>query len=184
VIVVIGGVVLILVMGAALLNFRRWANRRIDTKLILTFIAITSVLFAGTPRPADATPVNTIFDRTVQGCTYEFEYGTIFNVPYATYKHIGTSPVGIVCGMEDVISYWSSPNGQTANATYYVDTGAWHQATGPSGKTGYGANYLLHITVVGDPDCYDNWVLSARFNDGDPEGYWSLHSTVGSVCTG
>jgi hypothetical protein len=125
-------------------------------------------------RPASATPTNTVFDRVVGGCPYDFEYGN-FGAAYARYKVNGADPAGKNCLMLAVDVFYTPPtNGDWYDINTYSDNNVWHQAA-KSSVTAYGAQWSIDVTSGG---CDDYWTLQARFNDGDPEGYWTDHTYV------
>src|SRR4051794_5967803 len=77
-------------------------------KLLAALVVIGGLALASFSTPALATPTNTVFDRTVSGCDFEFEYGNVFGTPYAEVRVFGADPAGYQCYMGGVDVYSAS----------------------------------------------------------------------------
>jgi hypothetical protein len=149
------------------------------TRVTVALVAIGALGLGNLSKPAMATPTNTEFDRVVSGCTYDFEYGTVFGAAYAKVKVVGADPSGLDCEMLIVKDYWARSDGSSGAddneripiGSAWNDQNTWHSVV-TNYATGYGAEWVIDVN---HPSCLDFWTLDARFNDGHPEGYWTNH---------
>jgi hypothetical protein len=146
-------------------------------KKLFALLTVGAALLLATP--TDATPINTVFDRNLGGCTFEMVYGN-FGGPYANARttHMDGSPPD--CKVLSIkITYSTSP-GNLSNYTC-ADTGLswedtdWHSCNrNVASYTIVGAVFFL--TACQGDNRYD-WKLTAAIADGLQEGQWTYQST-------
>jgi hypothetical protein len=154
-------------------------------KLLAALVVIGGLVLANFSQSAYATPQNTVFDRVVGGCTYDFIYGNYY-VPYAKFKVVGSDPSGYNCIMISAtiweakggdINFVTSdtPYGSCNDSDVWCDQNTWHQVLGDAGWSGYTGHWLISVWQ-NNSSCQDIWGLDASIYESYPEGHWTVHN--------
>lgn len=163
-------------------------------KLLAALVVIGGLALANFSTPALATPTNTVFDRTVHGCDYQFKYGSVFGAAYAEVRVFGADPSGIKCRMDEIwtryvdgggsnVSVLRGPNGGCGGLdTSWCDNNVWHNNV-VTNATGWGADWFISTTKgSGISYCIDAWQLEASIYETYPEGKWVDHNEYDPGC--
>jgi hypothetical protein len=150
--------------------------------LLLAVVAATAFVWSVGAPAAEATPRNTVFDRsTTYGCDFEFQFGEFGGTPYATARHINGSPVGHACKIIGLHIWWvkGSASGDLycTNQPSNQPSGTWYNCDyfgAPAGAVGWKAEFQTY-DYNGVAFCSDSWLLRATIYDNLPEGSWVWH---------
>jgi hypothetical protein len=161
-------------------------------KRIALVIAIAAMAFVGLGAPADATPVNTTFDKnigSVNPCTVRAIFKeNASGYPQAAAKIVGSDPSGVQCyifGINVVYDFGGTAlEGQYGDQPCWATSGqgdfcwsdndVWHYATYPVAD----ATVLgIEVSVVKETltsSCTTSATVEGNVNDGVSSGYISF----------
>lgn len=116
---------------------------------LLTALIVTCCLMVGlSPSPASAWPTNTPFSFATGKCTYQFQYGNVYGVAYATGRVVswtGSNKCSVITSTVAYTGAAGSPKGlwfpPTVGSPYPWNDPNWHQVTAPSGSTAFAGRW-------------------------------------------